>query len=151
MQYWLFKSEPESFGIDHLKRARTTVWDGVRNYQARNYLRTAEVDDLAFFYHSKVQPPGIAGLCRITAANVVDPTQFDPDSKYFDPKSTRAEPRWQTVKVRFVEKFATYISIDTLRDTFAEDDLMILQKGSRLSVTPVNRKVAERILKVARA
>lgn len=151
MQYWLFKSEPESFGIDHLKRARTTVWDGVRNYQARNYLRTAVVDDLAFFYHSKVQPPGIAGLCRITAANVVDPTQFDPDSKYFDPKSTRAEPRWQTVKVRFVEKFATYISIDTLRDTFAEDDLMILQKGSRLSVTPVNRKVAERILKVARA
>ena len=150
MQYWLFKSEPESFGIDHLKRARTTVWDGVRNYQARNYLRTAEVDDLAFFYHSKVQPPGIAGLCRITAANVVDPTQFDPDSKYFDPKSTRVEPRWQTVKVRFVEKFPTYISIDTLRETFAEDDLMILQKGSRLSVTPVNRKVAERILKMAR-
>ncbi len=151
MQYWIFKSEPESFGIDHLKRARTTVWDGVRNYQARNYLRAAKVDDLAFFYHSKVQPPGIAGLCRITAADVVDPTQFDPDSKYFDPKSTRAAPRWQTVRVRFVEKFTTYVSIDTLRDTFAEDDLMILQKGSRLSVTPVNAKEAARILKMARA
>ena len=151
MQYWLLKSEPESFGIDHLKRARTTVWDGVRNYQARNYLRTADVDDLAFFYHSNVQPPGIAGLCRITATNVEDPTQFDPDSKYFDPKSTRAVPRWQTVKVRFVEKFPTYVAIDTLRDAFAEDDLMILQKGSRLSVTPVTRKSAERILKMARA
>lgn len=151
MHYWLLKSEPESFGIDHLRRARSTVWDGVRNYQARNYLRTAEVDDLAFSYHSKAQPPGIAGLCRVTATNVDDPTQFDPDSKYFDPKSTRAAPRWQTVKVRFVEKFATYIPIDTLRNTFADDDLMILQKGSRLSVTPVNTKVAQRILKMARA
>ena len=151
MHYWLLKSEPESFGIDHLRRAKSTVWDGVRNYQARNYLRAAAVDDLAFFYHSKVQPPGVAGLCRITAINVIDPTQFDPESHYFDPKSTRTIPRWQTVKVSYVETFANYISIDSLRDSFTPDELMILRKGSRLSVTPVEPAVAKRILKMARA
>lgn len=150
MQYWLFKSEPESFGISHLKKAKTTIWDGVRNYQARNYLRTAKVGDLAFFYHSKVQPPGIAGLCSIVAADVIDPTQFDPTSQYFDPKSSSANPRWQTVKVRYEETFPTYLTIDTLRAHFSEDDLMILQMGSRLSVTPVGKKSAERILKMAR-
>ncbi len=150
MQYWLFKSEPESFGIDHLKKAKTTVWDGVRNYQARNYLRTAKVGDLALFYHSKVQPPGVAGLCTITAVGVSDPTQFDPTSRYFDPKSSAANPRWQTVKVRYAETFPTFVSIDALRQKFSEDELMILQAGSRLSVTPVSAKVAERILRMAR-
>ena len=151
MQHWLFKSEPESFGIEHLKKANTTVWDGVRNYQARNFLRTATVGDLAFFYHSKVQPPGIAGLCEVIAVNVTDPTQFDPTSHYFDSKSSPDNPRWQTVKVRYTETFANYISLDTLRDTFSDDDLMILKAGSRLSVTPVSNKVANRILKMARA
>ncbi len=151
MQHWLFKSEPESFGIEHLKKAKTTVWDGVRNYQARNFLRTATVGDLAFFYHSKVQPPGIAGLCEVIAVNVTDPTQFDPTSHYFDSKSSPDNPRWQTVKVRYTETFASYISLDTLRDTFSDDDLMILKAGSRLSVTPVDNKVAARILKMARA
>ena len=151
MQYWLLKSEPESFGIDHLQRSKSTVWDGVRNYQARNYLRTAKVGDLGFFYHSKVQPPGIAGLCRVTATTVVDPTQFDPTSQYFDSKSTPEAPRWQTVKVAFVEKFPNYLTIDTLRARFAESELMILQKGSRLSVTPVGSATAERILDLARA
>ena len=151
MRYWLLKSEPESFGIDHLRRAKSAVWDGVRNYQARNFLRTAAVGDLAFFYHSKIQPPGVAGLCKVTAVDVIDPTQFDPESHYFDPKSTVAMPRWQTVRVRYVETFANYISIDTLRDTFTPHELMILQKGSRLSVTPVEPAVAERILKMARA
>ena len=151
MQHWLFKSEPESFGIEHLKNAKTTVWDGVRNYQARNFLRTATVGDLAFFYHSKVQPPGIAGLCEVIAVNVTDPTQFDPTSHYFDSKSSPDNPRWQTVKVRYLETFANYISLDTLRNTFSDDDLMILKAGSRLSVTPVSNKVASRILKMARA
>jgi predicted RNA-binding protein with PUA-like domain len=151
MQHWLFKSEPEPFGIEHLKKAKTTVWDGVRNYQARNFLRTATVGDLAFFYHSKVQPPGIAGLCEVIAVNVTDPTQFDPTSHYFDSKSSPDNPRWQTVKVRYTETFANYISLDTLRDTFSDDDLMILKAGSRLSVTPVDNKVAGRILKMARA
>ena len=150
MQYWLLKSEPESFGIDHLRKAKSTIWDGVRNYQARNYLRTAKVGDLAFFYHSKVHPPGIAGLCSVTAANVNDPTQFDPTSRYYDHKSTAQNPRWQTVKVRYEETFSSFISIDTLREHFAETDLMILQMGSRLSVTPVDHKIAIRILKMAR-
>lgn len=150
MQYWLFKSEPESFGISHLKKAKTTIWDGVRNYQARNYLRTAKVGDLALFYHSKVQPPGLAGLCSVVTANVVDPTQFDPTSRYFDAKSNAENPRWQTVKIRYEETFANYITIDTLRDRFSEDDLMILKMGSRLSVTPLSEKTAERILKMAR-
>src|SRR5829696_7264930 len=112
MAYWLFKSEPDAFGIDDLEQQKTTVWDGIRNYQARNYLLTAKKGDLVFFYHSNEKPPGIVGLAKVTAVNVVDPTQFDESSHYYDPKSTTANPRWQTVKVGFVEKFRNYISLD---------------------------------------
>ena len=150
MNYWLLKSEPGSFSIDDLRKAKTTIWDGVRNYQARNYLLSADVGDLAFFYHSNAKPPGIAGLGRIVATNVVDPTQFDETSHYYDPKGTRAKPRWHTVKVQFVEKFPNYLSLDELRDTFTGDDLIILRKGTRLSVTPVEGRTASQLLDLAR-
>ncbi len=114
MSYWLLKSEPDVFGIDTLKKQRTAVWDGVRNYQARNYLRTAAVDDLAFFYHSNTAVMGVAGLCKIVETGVVDPTQFDSKSQYFDPKSTPAAPRWQTVKVQYVETFPAVYTLDML-------------------------------------
>lgn len=150
MNYWLFKSEPDVYGIDHLSAGGTTVWDGVRNYQARNYLRAAEVDDLVLFYHSNSKPPGIAGLARVIAARVPDPTQFDPVSKYFDPKSNVADPRWTTVQVEFVEKFPTYLPLDLLRERFSGDQLILVRTGSRLSVMPVDNAIAERLVAMAR-
>lgn len=150
MRYWLYKSEPEVYGIDHLQRDQTTVWDGVRNYMARINLTAAEVGDQPFFYHSSANPPGIAGLMEVVETNVVDPLQFDPSSKYFDPKSKLDQPRWMTVRVRFVEKFANFLPLDLLRKTFGAEELQILRKGNRISVTPVPVEVAERILAMGR-
>lgn len=150
MSHWLFKSEPDAFSIDDLRKAKTTIWDGIRNYQARNYLLTSKVGDLVFFYHSNEKPPGIVGLGKITAINVVDPTQFDETSHYYDPKSTPEKPRWMTVKLAFVEKFPNYLSLDDLREQFSPDELMVVRKGLRLSITPVSDDVAEQLLDLAR-
>ena len=150
MNYWLLKSEPDVFGIGHLQRFNETIWDGVRNYQARNFLQTAHVGDLAFFYHSNVEPIGIAGLCKIVETNIADPSQFDARSTYYDPKSNLAAPRWWTVKVQFVEKFANVVGLETLRQQFSPDDLIIIRKGNRLSVTPVSEATALRLLEMAR-
>ena len=150
MTSWLLKSEPGSFSIDDLKKSKTTIWDGVRNYQARNHLLAASVGDLAFFYHSNANPPGIAGLAKVVETNVVDPTQFDRESHYFDPKSTADNPRWHTVKVAFVEKFRNFLPLDELRETFSGDDLIIVRKGTRLSVTPVGDETAAALLEMAR-
>jgi predicted RNA-binding protein with PUA-like domain len=150
MRYWLYKSEPEVYGIDHLERDGTTIWDGVRNYQARINLNAAAVGDLAFFYHSSADPPGLAGLAEVVETAVVDPLQFDPDSKYFDPKSTPTEPRWTTVRVKFVEKFPVFLPLDLLRRTFTIEELVTLRKGNRLSVTPVADATADRLLSMGR-
>ena len=151
MAYWLIKSEPEAYSIDDLKAAKTTIWDGVRNYQARNYLISAKVGDFAFFYHSNAKPPGIVGLATVSAVDVTDPTQFDPGSHYYDATSPRAAPRWKTVRVKYREKFPNFLSLDDLREQFTADDLIILRKGTRLSVTPVDEVIAERLLVLARA
>lgn len=151
MSHWLLKSEPDAYSIDDLRRAKTTIWDGIRNYQARNYLLSAKVGDLAFFYHSNSKPPGIVGLGTVTAVNVVDPTQFDETSHYYDPASKRDAPRWHTVKVGFVEKFPNYLSLDELRERFTGEELMVVRKGLRLSVTPVDDAVAAQLLEMARA
>jgi predicted RNA-binding protein with PUA-like domain len=150
MGYWLFKSEPAAYGIDDLQREETTIWDGVRSFQARNHLTAAAVGDLVFFYHSSTTPPGIAGLAEVIETAVVDPTQFDPESKYFDSTSKLADPRWMTVRVRFVEKFPTYLDLETLRESFSPDELITLRRGNRLSVTPVGTATAERLLAMAR-
>lgn len=150
MAYWLLKSEPHVFSIDMLKSAKTSIWDGVRNYQARIYLRSMQIGDLAFFYHSSADIVGVAGLCKIVKTLVPDPTQFDPSSDYFDPKSTPDAPRWETVKVEFVEKYAQIITLDALKSAFAPDELIVVRKGNRLSVTPVEGKAAEKLLKLAR-
>jgi predicted RNA-binding protein with PUA-like domain len=146
MSYWLMKSEPGVYGIADLERDRETIWDGVRNYQARNFLRSMQPGDLAFFYHSNATPPGIVGLMRITQPNVIDSSQFDPQSKYYDAKSTQESPRWQTVRVEFVEVFATMISLETLRQQFSPEDLWVVRQGNRLSVMPVSDAVAQKIL-----
>ena len=148
MRYWLMKSEPEAYGIEDLARDRRTIWDGVRNYQARNFLKEAEVGDRVFFYHSNAKPPGIAGLMTVVAAMVPDPTQFDESSKYYDAKSTPEKPRWHTVEVEFVQQFAELIPLDTLRETFTPDELLVVKRGTRLSVIPVDEVVAERILAI---
>lgn len=150
MKYWLMKSEPDVYGIADLERDRQTIWDGVRNYQARNFLRTMEVGDRAFFYHSNAKPPGIVGLMQICEANLDDPTQFDDSNKYYDAKSTRDNPRWQTVKVEFLETFPEMIPLNALRDLFAEDELWVVRRGNRLSVMPVDEPIAEKILAIAR-
>jgi predicted RNA-binding protein with PUA-like domain len=109
------------------------------------------VGDLAFFYHSNTKPPGIVGLAKIVEANVVDPTQFDPTHKYYDPKSSPEKPRWRTVVVGYVETFHQGITLDQLKDAFTPEDLWVVRRGNRLSVMPVDEAVAERILSLARS
>ncbi|WP_456415326.1 EVE domain-containing protein [Oceanithermus profundus] len=150
MRYWLMKSEPEAYSIDDLERDGREIWDGVRNYQARNYLREMKEGDLAFFYHSNAKPPGVVGLMRIVKSGVVDPTQFDPESCYYDPKSTPENPRWQTVEVEFVEKFPRMVPLAELRERFTAEELPLLKRGFRLSVMPVDAAVAEKLLELAK-
>jgi predicted RNA-binding protein with PUA-like domain len=150
MKYWLMKSEPESYSLQDLANDKTTIWDGVRNYQARNFLREIQTGDLAFFYHSNAAPPGIAGLMQIVESGIDDPTQFDAKSKYYDPKSTPASPRWQTVRVEFVEAFPDLIPLDALRRQFSPDELWVVRSGNRLSVMPVPEPIAEQILAIGR-
>ncbi|MDF0554974.1 EVE domain-containing protein [Kamptonema sp. UHCC 0994] len=146
MNYWLMKSEPDVYSIADLKRDRTSLWDGVRNYQARNYLREMSHGDLAFFYHSNTRFPGIVGLMRIVETGINDPTQFDLHSEYYDAKSTLDAPRWQTVIVEFIEAFPSLISLDLLKQTFSADRLLLVKKGNRLSVMPISEDVAKKML-----
>jgi predicted RNA-binding protein with PUA-like domain len=150
MNYWLMKSEPAVYGIKDLQQQGETIWDGVRNYQARNFLRQMQIGDLAFFYHSNAEPPGIFGLMKIVETGIADPTQFDVNSKYYDPKSTPESPRWQTVKLEFVEVFNNHLSLSTLKQKFNGDELLVVKKGNRLSVTPVIESVGSRILEMAK-
>ena len=139
ISYWLMKSEPDEFSIDDLVRAprKTTPWFGVRNYQARNYMRDAmRVGDGVLFYHSSCEVPGIAGLAEVASAPHPDETQFDPKSPYFDPKATRASPRWMLVDVKLVRK-TRLLPLDELRLRPELADMVILRRGNRLSVTPV--------------
>lgn len=139
-QYWLVKSEPDAFSFDDLLAApnRTTMWDGVRNYQARNFMRDAmRVGDGVLFYHSNTKPPGVAGLCEVASEPYPDPTQFDPRDAHFDPKSKREDPRWWLVDLRAVEALPHYVTLEELRASKALAGLAILQRGNRLSVTPV--------------
>ncbi len=150
MNYWLMKSEPSVYSITDLQNQNQTIWDGVRNYQARNFLRQMQIRDLAFFYHSNAETPGIFGLMKIVETGIADPTQFDVNNKYYDDKSTLESPRWQTVKVEFVEVFHNPLSLSTLKAKFSDDELLVVKKGNRLSVTPVIESVGSRILEMAR-
>lgn len=146
MAYWLMKSEPDVYSIEDLKRDRTEIWDGVRNYQARNFLASMALGDKAFFYHSNTKTPGIVGLMEVVETNVIDPTQFDPASKYYDPKSSREKPRWHTVTVGYVETFKSAISLDELRQAFSPEELWVVRQGNRLSVMPVDDVAANKLL-----
>ncbi|PSR17941.1 EVE domain-containing protein [filamentous cyanobacterium CCP3] len=150
MAYWLMKSEPDVYSIDDLKRDRTEIWDGVRNYQARNFLTSMALGDKAFFYHSNTKPPGIVGLMEIVETNMVDPTQFDKSSKYYDPKSPADNPRWHTVTVGYVETFEEGITLDQLKEAFTPDELWVVRRGNRLSIMPVADAIAEKLLTMAK-
>ena len=151
MRHWLMKSEPDEFSIDDLVTAGSTPWFGVRNYQARNFMRDEmRVGDLAFFYHSSCPDPGIAGICRVSRPAFPDATQFDPDSGYYDPKSTRDSPRWVNVEVELVEK-TRLVTLAELRVHRELADMVVLRRGNRLSITPVTgaewRFVTERLMR----
>jgi predicted RNA-binding protein with PUA-like domain len=148
MNYWLMKSEPDVYSIADLQRDKISIWDGVRNYQARNFMRQMSLDDLVFFYHSNTKIPGIVGLARVVETGIADPTQFDVNSEYYDAKSQIDAPRWQTVKVEFVEEFAKLISLDELKAKFGADEILVVRKGNRLSVMPISESAAQKILKV---
>jgi predicted RNA-binding protein with PUA-like domain len=137
MAYWLMKSEPDVFGYDDLVRNKREGWDGIRNYQARNFLRAMRKGDQAIFYHSNATPPGVAGIAKIVKEAEPDPTQFDPKSKYFDEASNPADPRWDWVTVAPVKKLQ-FISLDDLRTMPELAECRLLARGNRLSVIPLS-------------
>ena len=144
--YWLMKSEPDAYSIDNLKDEEVTIWDGIRNYQARNFMRQMNKGDKVFFYHSNCKPPGIVGLMEVIDLNIVDHTQFDKDSKYFDPKSKPENPRWDCVKVKYISKSSKILSLPELKNLFSDDDLLVVKKGNRLSILPIRKDVAKILL-----
>lgn len=138
---WLMKSEPEVYSIHDLRRDGITPWTGVRNYQARNFMRdTMRVGDRVLFYHSNANPPGIAGLAEVASEPYPDPTQFEKDSDYHDPKATREKPIWYLVDVSFVAAFSDVVTLDQLKHTPGLDDMLVVRRGMRLSVQPVTRE-----------
>jgi predicted RNA-binding protein with PUA-like domain len=149
MNYWLMKSEPDVFGIEDLKAMpnKTDKWEGVRNYQARNMMRDdMGKGDLAFFYHSNCKEPGIAGIMKIVRPGYPDHTAFDPEEKYYDPKSDPDNPRWYMVDVRFVRKLKRVITLSELKEHDALADLPLLRRGNRLSIMPVSKEHWDYIL-----
>lgn len=139
MHYWLMKSEPEAFSLQDLKNRpeKTEPWDGVRNYQARNFMREMAVGDIVLFYHSNCKVPGVVGTATVVKTAYPDPTQFDPDSPYYDPKSRVDSPRWDLVDVRYEKTFERTVSLQELKALDELQDMPLVRKGNRLSVMPV--------------
>ncbi len=147
MRYWLMKSEPSCYSIDDLRREKVGMWDDVRNYQARNFMRDdMRKGDMVLFYHSSTDPAGIVGIAEIAREAYPDPTQFDASSYKFDPKSTRENPRWVAVDVRFKEKFLEPLTLQELKLDPFFNDMLVVKRGMRLSVQPVAEKHWKRIL-----
>jgi len=138
MNYWLMKTEPDVFSIEDLKKKKRSGWDGVRNYQARNFMRDGmKLGDQILFYHSSCAIPGVAGIARVSREIHPDPSQFDKKSEYYDPKATSEKPIWMMVEVEFVKEFPAVLPLERLRREKALAKMVLLQKGSRLSVQPV--------------
>ncbi|MBW8876016.1 MAG: EVE domain-containing protein [Acidobacteria bacterium] len=150
-RYWLMKCEPEAYSIDDLERDGVTTWEGVRNFQARNTMRDdMKVGDGVLFYASNAEPSGVAGVAEIAREAYPDPYAFQKEHKYFDPKSDPDDPTWYMVDVRFVEKFPEIVPLAALKEAKGLADMVVVQKGSRLSVQPVTRKEFDIVLKLGR-
>lgn len=149
MKYWLMKTEPDVFSIDDLKTKKKGLWDGVRNYQARNFMMNEmSVGDLVLFYHSNAEPPGVAGIAKVCAAAVPDPTQFDKKSEYYDKAASKDKPRWFCVEVEFVKKLKRLVPLEELRHTKGLEDMLVIKKGQRLSIQPVQKKEYDIVTKL---
>lgn len=146
MKHWLMKSEPDVFSIDDLKRVRVEPWNGVRNYQARNFIREMKKGDGVMIYHSSCAVPGVAGLATIASAPYPDHSQFDPSSEYFDPGSDRGDPRWTLVDVRFARKLKRMITLEQIKSLPKLGDFALTRRGNRLSVLPVTAAQWQMIL-----
>jgi predicted RNA-binding protein with PUA-like domain len=151
MKRWLMKSEPDVFSIDDLAKVKSSLWDGVRNYQARNFMTTGmQIGDDVLFYHSNAEPSGIAGRASVVGAAEPDPSQFDKKSGYYDPKALPATPRWFGIKVGFVEKFPRVLSLEDLRGEKPLKDILVIKRGQRLSIQPVTEKEFQWICQMAK-
>jgi len=140
-RYWLMKSEPTSYSIDDLGRDKTTLWEGVRNYQARNFMmKEMSAGDEVLFYHSSTEPPAAVGIAEISGAAEPDPTQFQATDSHYDPKATPADPIWYCVRVKFKQKFPRQVALAELREQTELQNMVLLRKGSRLSIQPVTEK-----------
>ena len=146
INYWLMKSEPDAYSIKDLKNEGETLWDGIRNYQARNFMRSMQIGDQAFFYHSNTKTPGIVGLMEIIKTNQIDPYQFDETSKYYDQKSNKDNPRWDCVKTKFVCEFKKTLTLKELCNTYTSEELTVVRKGNRLSIMPIKKNIAKELL-----
>ena len=150
MNYWLMKTEPDVFSIDDLKEQKTSPWEGVRNYQARNFMRDEmKKGDMVLIYHSNAKPPGVVGIATVSKESYPDYFAWDKKSKYFDAKCDPENPRWFMVDVKFKKKFKNLISLSDLKEYKQLNDLLILRKGNRLSITPVTKKDFEFIANLA--
>jgi predicted RNA-binding protein with PUA-like domain len=152
-RYWLMKSEPRAFSIEDLEKSpkRTTCWDGVRNYQARNFMRAMAIGDQVLFYHSNAEPPAVVGIAEVVRTAYPDQTQFDKASHHYDPASVPSAPRWDMVDIRYRQTFTTALPLDRLRQEPKLKGMVLLQKGSRLSVQPVTEAEWAVVLKLAGA
>ena len=149
MKYWLMKSEPETYSLDQLKKDKTTLWEGVRNYQARNFMMNdMKVGDKVLFYHSNATPPGVAGLAIVSRLATPDPSAFDKKSPYYDAKSKKEKPSWYCVEVEYVSHFKTLVSLSDLREEPKLSEMLVLKKGQRLSIQPVTKGEYDLICKM---
>ena len=149
MNHWLIKSEPDAYSIDDLERDGREMWDGIRNYQARNMMRDdMKVGDDVFFYHSSCKEPGIVGIAKVASEPYPDPTQFDKKNKYFDPKSDSENPRWYLVDIEFVRRTKRNITLGDIKAQKGLEDMILTRKGNRLSIMPVSKKHWKSILKL---
>ena len=147
MNYWLMKTEPDAFSIDDLKERKKEFWDGVRNYQARNFMRDdMKKGDFILIYHSSCKEIGVAGIAEVATESTPDRTQFDKRSKYFDEKATKEEPRWFYVEVKFKKKLKRIISLDEIKEQKSLKDIALIKKGNRLSIMPLEKKEFDIIL-----
>ncbi len=147
MAYWLMKSEPDAYSIDDLERDGREPWDGIRNYQARNMMRDdMRIGDEVLFYHSSCKIPAVVGIARVASEPYPDPTQFDPDAKYYDAKSNPDDPRWILVDVEFVRKLDKPVTLTEIKEHPGLDDMILTRRGNRLSIMPIEKAHRDIIL-----